>query len=68
MDNGNRTYTVPAVVTVSRKTGKITGIEYAQTDESHFHEFCRWLLEMNGMAELARNIPKKRATGKQIST
>ena len=63
-------YTVPAVVTVSRKTGKVTGIEYALTDRENFAAFCRWLLELNGMDEMAWRIPKPKPKQKkrQIST
>lgn len=69
MQDGAKTYTVPAVVTVSRKTGKVTGIEYAMTDRENFAAFCRWLLELNGMEEMAWRIPKPKPPGKkQIST
>ena len=38
-----RTYSIPVAVTVSRKTGEITDVEYRDVNEEQFALFCRRL-------------------------
>lgn len=47
---------VPGIVTVSRDTGRIIGVERVEADEKAFRELCRWLLEMHGMHGTAEKI------------
>lgn len=48
---------IPCVITVSRKTGKVTNVEYAMPTETQYLYFCKSLLQLKGLDELADLIP-----------
>ena len=39
-----RTYSIPVAVTVSRRTGEITDVEYRDVKEEDFRRFCQRLV------------------------
>lgn len=53
-----KTYRMPVTITVSRKTMKITHVEYAEANEAQFRECCRMILKLHGLDEMAELIPR----------
>lgn len=58
MEQG-KTHRMPLTITVSRKTLKITHVEYAEANETQYLECCRMILQLNGLTEMADMIPRK---------
>lgn len=51
---------IPCAITVSRKTGEITHVEYKMPTEKQYLYFCKTLLRLKGLDELADLIPVDR--------
>lgn len=48
---------IPYSITVSRKTGEITHVEYAMPTERQYLYFCKTLLQLYELDEVADLIP-----------
>lgn len=48
---------IPCCITVSRKTGEVTHVEYAMPTEKQYLYFCKTLLQLKGLDDLAELIP-----------
>lgn len=48
---------IPYSITVSRKTGEITHVEYKMPTERQYLYYCKTLLQLYGLDELADLIP-----------
>lgn len=48
---------IPYCITVSRKTGEITHVEYKMPTEKQYLYYCKTLLQLYGLDELADLIP-----------
>lgn len=59
MEREAEKYRIPVSIRVSRDGETILGIEY--TEDGTFDEFrrmCRWILQANGLEEMAERIPR----------
>lgn len=57
---GEVTYRIPGVITVSRATGEVTGIEMAEVNEKQYLMMCEWVLRVHGLEDLADDMKRRR--------